>query len=265
MKTYLFKLIVLLSVLTTAISANSQPWNGKPCAVVLTYDDAIDAHLDHAVPALDSFGLKGTFYLIGGSGAVGNRIPEWRKAATRGHELGNHTGYHPCSGSEPNRSFVKPENDLDNYTIGRMKEEIRLTNVILKAIDGKTERTFAFPCGDEKIHDTPYYEAVKKDFIAARGASPKFLHIDSVHLHDINAYAVNGESADTLIKMVKKAQQTQTLLVFMFHGVGGGHDLNVGLSEHSQLLRYLKANENEIWISTMIEVAKYIKARKHDW
>ena len=197
MKKYLSKLFMLLAVLTAGISASSQTWNGKRCAVVLTYDDAIDAHLDHAVPALDSFGLKGTFYLIGGVGAVINRIPEWRAAAARGHELGNHTGYHPCSGSGPNRSFVKPENDLNNYTIGRMKEEIRLTNVILKAIDGKTERTFAFPCGDQKIHDTPYIESVKKDFIAARGVLPKFLHIDSV-MCDSRDY--QGEHAGCEVK-----------------------------------------------------------------
>ena len=49
-------------------------WNGKQCAVVLTYDDAIDIDLDNVVPALDSVALKGTFYLIGQSPVVANRM-----------------------------------------------------------------------------------------------------------------------------------------------------------------------------------------------
>jgi hypothetical protein len=33
-------------------------WNHKQCAVVLTYDDAIDADLDNALPVLDSYGFS---------------------------------------------------------------------------------------------------------------------------------------------------------------------------------------------------------------
>ena len=35
----------------------------KQCAVVLTYDDAIDQQLDNAEPVQDSLGLKATFYI----------------------------------------------------------------------------------------------------------------------------------------------------------------------------------------------------------
>jgi peptidoglycan/xylan/chitin deacetylase (PgdA/CDA1 family) len=44
---------------------NETSWKGKKCAVVLTYDDALNVHLDNAIPLLDSLGLKGTFYLSG--------------------------------------------------------------------------------------------------------------------------------------------------------------------------------------------------------
>lgn len=62
--------------------------------------------------------------------------------------------------------------------------------------------------------------------------------------------------------LVKKAIDTHTLLVFLFHGVGGGHNLNVLLGEHSKLLHYLKEHDTEIWIDTMLEVAKYVKAHQ---
>ena len=48
--------------------------------------------------------------------------------------------------------------------------------------------------------------------------------------------------------------------MFLFHGVGGGHALNVDLGAHRQLLRYLKAHEKEIYIAPMVEVAEKIRA-----
>ena len=54
--------------------------------------------------------------------------------------------------------------------------------------------------------------------------------------------------------------QTNTLLVFLFHGVGGEHSINVSLAAHSQLLHFLKDHEKEIWIAPMIDVAEYIKS-----
>src|SRR5882724_10170683 len=161
---------------------SSKPWNGKECAVVLTYDDAIDVDLDNVVPALDSVGLKGTFYIIGSSPVINRRINEWRAIAANGHELGNHTSFHPCNGQLPGRGFVTADNDLSHYTLSRMAADIRLNNVLLKAIDGKSERTFAYPCGDTKIGDSSYFDAVKNEFIGARGVRPGMLSMDSVDL-----------------------------------------------------------------------------------
>ncbi|HXO76893.1 MAG TPA: hypothetical protein VN824_16680, partial [Puia sp.] len=49
------------------------------------------------------------------------------------------------------------------------------------------------------------------------------------------------------------------LLVFLFHGVGGGHALNVSLDAHRQLIRFLKEHQNEIWIAPMVDVAEYVR------
>ena len=48
-------------------------WNNKKCAVCLTYDDALNVHLDSVIPVLDSLGLKGTFYLSGNFQTVQER------------------------------------------------------------------------------------------------------------------------------------------------------------------------------------------------
>jgi sialate O-acetylesterase len=39
---------------------------------------------------------------------------------------------------------------------------------------------------------------------------------------------------------VKEALTKGALLVFLFHGVGGEHGLNVSLPAHRQLLQYLR-------------------------
>ena len=206
--------------------------------------------------------LKGTFYLIGASPVVINRIAEWRKAAKDGHELGNHSLFHPCDGSLPGRSFVTADNDLSKYTVSRAVSEIRVNNSFLKAIDGKDERTFAYPCGDLKAGGEDFYSKLKNDFVGARGVTPALQNAAEVDLNNIDCYAINGQTADYMIDLVKKAQQTHTLLVFLFHGVGGGHNLNVDLQAHSALLHYIKQNEKEIWNAPMVEVAKYIKAKQ---
>ena len=259
------KIIILLCFLTLTVTANAQKaalWNNKACAVVLTYDDAIDADLDNVIPALDSLNLRGTFYLIGSSPALAARMPEWRKAAAHGHELGNHSLYHPCDGSLPGRGFVTPETDLSKYTIARAVKEIRMNNTLLKAIDGKSTRTFAYPCGDLTIGGKNFYDGLKHDFAGARGVNAGLQTANQVDLDNIDCFMINGQSAEYMIDLVNKAIQSHTLLVFLFHGVGGGHSINVDLEAHSRLLHYLKQQEKAVWVAPMVEVAEFIKHNK---
>jgi sialate O-acetylesterase len=255
----MFSLLLCLAALS-ARAQNTDTWNHKQCAVVLTYDDAINADLDNVLPALDSLELKATFYLIGTSPVVAARSKEWRQAAMHGHELGNHSLYHPCDGSLPGRSFVQADHDLSKYSVARTVSEVRMNNALLNAIDGRTKRTFAYPCGDLKVDDSFFYAGLRKDLVAARGVHPAMDPIGKVNLENIDCYMMNGQTAEQMIALVKEAMKTHTLLVFLFHGVGGGHNINVGLQEHSLLLHFLKDHEREIWIAPMVEVAAYIRA-----
>ena len=252
-------LLLLLAFVSKTEAQNSLPWNKKKAAVVLTYDDALNVHLDNAVPLLDSLGLKATFYLSGYFPGSRNRLNDWRKTAVKGHELGNHTLFHPCIGNLPGRSFVTPDYDMNKYSVQRMVDETRMTNVFLEALDGKKKRTFAFSCGDMKIGDSSFILGMKEDFLAARAVRSQMHPIHQIDLYNIDCYAINGETGEQMIQLVKKAMETNSLLVFLFHGVGGEHSLNVSLDAHRQLLKFLKQNENEIWTAPMIEVAEFIK------
>ncbi len=240
----------------------SELWHGKKAAVVLTYDDALNVHLDNAIPALEARGLQGTFYLSVASPGSVNRIADWKRAAFRGHELGNHTVYHPCDTSKPGRTWVSPERDLSNYSTAQMLNEIRLTNAFLEALDGKKERTFAYTCGDTETGEGSFVQAIKNDFVAARGTRGQLNQLGQINLLNVDCFVVNGESGEQLIKWVKDAVAKNALVTILFHGVGGEHGLNVSLEAHNQLLDYLQANQEDIWTTTMLEAAKHIQEKQ---
>ncbi len=235
-----------------------KPWMGKKTAVVLTYDDALNVHLDNVIPVLDSLSLKGTFYLTSSSDASRNRINDWRKAAMNGHELGNHTVHHPCDASGPGMSWVKPEYDLSKYSMAQIQSEIKMCNAFLKAIDGKSKRTFAFTCGHKKVAEGEFIQSLSDEFVAARAVRHEMHSFEEQKLMDIDCYSMENKTGEEMIALVKQAQESGKLLVFLFHGVGGEHGLNVSKEAHSQLLHYLKDNEKDIYIDTMLNVAEHL-------
>lgn len=228
----------------------------KKAAVVFTYDDALDCHLDITVPQLDEFGFKGTFYCTGNSPSLYNRLTEWRKIAENGHELGNHTLFHPCDGKRGD--WVKPEYDLSKYTHAQILNELHTANTLLKAIDGKTDRTFGYTCSDYIAGGIDFTGDIKNMFVAARCDGPVPETMEGYTVFKTPSWGVNSPTAEELIAYVNRAREKGTIAVFMFHSVGGGY-LNVGAEEHRKLLQYINDNEKDFYTGTFLEVMRYIK------
>ncbi|PKP10605.1 MAG: chitooligosaccharide deacetylase [Bacteroidetes bacterium HGW-Bacteroidetes-4] len=259
LKTLIFQLMLILPVIKNiAQNTNSDEWNGHQCAVVLTYDDGLNVHLDKVIPLLDSVDFKATFYVPGNASALDNRLVEWAIASKTGHELGNHTLNHPCAGKSMGRPWVNPDYDLDDYSANKIIDEIKLANTLLKAIDGKSQRTFAYTCGDTQIGGDSFIPEIKNSFVAARSVGPSFEPLSTIDLYQIGAFMVNGESGSELISMVQQALDNKVLLVFLFHGVGGEHTINVSLEAHRQLIQFLKDKQSEIWVAPLVEIAHYV-------
>ena len=251
---------ILLTVIVsfTAQAGDKPMWNNKQAAVVLTYDDGVPEQLTHAVPLLNALNMKATFYLTPGFEGFKEHVQDWKKVAAQGHELGNHTLFHPCRADMPGRDWVRPEYDLSKYTVQQMVEEIELTNTVLAMLDGRQARTFAYPCGDMTAGGKSYVDEIRKDVTGARAVDAKMVKIDDVDLYRIPSYMINGESGDELINLVKQAVDQQELLVFLFHGVGGGHGINVSVDAHNKLLRYLKKHEDQVWVAPLVDVTRYL-------
>jgi peptidoglycan-N-acetylglucosamine deacetylase len=243
---------------------NPGPWHGKKCAVVLTYDDALQVHLDNVVPLLDSLGFKATFYVPVAFPGFRARLAGWSALAKQGHELGNHTMFHPCDSRPAGREWVAPEYDLRTYTVRRMVDEVRMADLLLQSMDGRSERTFAYTCGDMKAGDSLFVGFIRELFPGARGVRWMLQAKGEVDLYDIGALMVSGESGDDLVRLVRKAIDQEALLVFLFHGVGGEHSINVDLNAHRQLLRFLKGQEGAVWVAPLIEVVRYLRKTRAD-
>ncbi|MDB5014106.1 MAG: chitooligosaccharide deacetylase, partial [Daejeonella sp.] len=117
MKRILFICITAIAISTFVSAQENAVWNHKKCAVALTYDDGLNVDLDNVVPVLDSMKFKGTFYVSGFSPGFKNRLTDWKKASTKGHEISNHTIYHPCTGKIAGREWVNPDYDLSIYSV----------------------------------------------------------------------------------------------------------------------------------------------------
>jgi peptidoglycan/xylan/chitin deacetylase (PgdA/CDA1 family) len=232
---------VLLLIAMLHLPAAAWP-GGARAAVSLAYDDALDSQLDIALPALDKHGLKATFFLQLSSPAIPKRMAAWRAAAKRGHELGNHTLFHQCSGSKPDRPWVESHRDLDKVSAAQMRDQVVLANTMLAAIDGKQRRTFTAPCGD----DHPYLKLIDADFAAIKR----------------DGIAADGKTGQELIALVKSAMDRGGLIALTFHGVGGDY-LTVTREAHEELLRYLAANRKLVWTDTYLNIATYQQKKEH--
>ena len=258
--------LLLLAMTGTARAVPSTPafaWpHGEQAAVSLSYDDAIDSQLDHAVPALDKYRLKASFYLTLSSPVLAKRLPKWRSLASRGFELGNHTLFHQCSRSGPDRAWVTPERDLDHTTATQMLEQVRVGNARLKAIDGKTERTFTLPCGDRMADGVDYLPLLRSEFVAMKaGAGGVVPDMQALDVYEVGVTAPSGVTGAQLIALVQQAQARGTMINFTFHGIGGDY-LTVSDPAHEELLAYLAAHRKQVWTDTFMRIMRHVKTQQ---
>ena len=257
------KILAALGLFAT-LAAEAAPFvwpDGAQAAVTLGYDDALDSQLDHAIPALNKRGLRGSFYIPINGPTFPARQNEWRAAAAAGHELGNHSLFHGCSAKGPGRAWVLPHRDLDKQTPAQVQEQILAANTWLQSLDGKTKRTFTPPCIDTKAGGLDFVKALQPHFVAYRAANPAMV-TDTTALdpYAMPVYFVEGWTGDQLIALVEKAAAQRAVVSLLFHGVGAEH-LSVTREAHDQLLDHLAKNKARLWTDTMVNVMENARAQ----
>jgi peptidoglycan/xylan/chitin deacetylase (PgdA/CDA1 family) len=234
--------------------------DGKVAAIVLTYDDALQSQLDIALPQLDAARFKGTFFLDGD--ITPEDMRRWRMAAISGHELGNHSLFHPC----PRAMLPDRKNYLtDNYDVARMLEEIAAMNNVLFGIDGRGSRTYSVPCSQTLVGGHDYTEPLRRSghvrFVRTGGDqwNSVITNRAKLDLFRIPSYGpVDEPGARELIAYVERVRAAGGLGVLQFHGVGGDY-LKVSAQAHQALVDYLRGHP-DIWVNTFQEILGYLSA-----
>lgn len=251
----------------SSLAAPAEPafrWpHGASAAVSLAYDDALDSQLDNAIPVLNRYGIKGSFYLQLSSASIGRRLLLWRAAAAQGHELGNHSLFHQCSRSAPGREWVQGHRDLDTMSTAQMRDQLIMANTVLHMIDGRRERTFTVPCGDVVTKDGNYLATVQSEFVAIKAgdASGKAASMNTLDPYAVPVIVPVNVSGQQLIAMVKQAGASGGMLNLTFHGIGGEH-LAVSREAHEELVKFLAANRKHYWTDTFLNLMTYVKKVK---
>jgi peptidoglycan-N-acetylglucosamine deacetylase len=254
----LFIFSVLISAFASTAGAQIVWPQGKTAALVLTYDDALRSQLDIALPQLDAVKLKGTFFLDGD--LTPPDMLRWQKAQRTGHELGNHSVFHPCPRTMlPDRKNYHTE----NYDTVRMLDEIVLMNNVLFGIDGMERRTYSVPCSQMFVGGVDYTDALRKSGAVkyARTGGDQFKSVitdfGALDFFQVPSFGpVDSPGAAVLIAYAGRVRDARGLGVLQFHGVGGDY-LAVSSEAHRQLLEWLLKHP-EVWVATFDEVMDYV-------
>jgi peptidoglycan/xylan/chitin deacetylase (PgdA/CDA1 family) len=261
---FLFVLSIFLSteILLAQQAESSFAWpEGKQIAISLSFDDARASQVDAGTALLDEYGVKGTFYVVPNS--VKQRLEGWKKAVASGHEIGNHSFNHPCTGNFP----WSRQKAIENYTLKQMRNELILANKDIKELLGVEAEVFAYPCGQTYIgrgeNTKSYVPVVSKLFLSGRGwldegpNAPQFCD-----LAQLTGMEMDGKDFEQILPLIENAKKSGAWLVLAGHEMGASGNQTTRLSMLKKLIEYAQNPANGIWIAPVGTVAKYIKGKK---
>lgn len=238
------------------------PWpDGCQGGFSLTFDDGMPSQLKIAVPLLDRYGFKGTFYINPAGDVWYERLVPWREVARSGHEIGNHSLSHPCSCNFPGDSKCY---GLENMTLHDIESDIlEAQHRLEKAIPDQKDWTFAYPCyqdfvGRGKTRKS-YVPIVARHFVAARGLG-ETTHANSpkvCDLHYLWSWPAQRMTGAQLIGLAERAATQGRWGILTFHGVNEGH-LPVSGVDFEELIAHLDRNQDRIWTAPVAEAAERI-------
>jgi peptidoglycan/xylan/chitin deacetylase (PgdA/CDA1 family) len=230
---------------------------GKTFALSLTFDDARASQVLGGTALLDELGVKATFYVQ--PGPVKAQLEGWKKAVASGHEIGNHSLNHPCSGN----FLWAREKALEDYTLKQMKTELINANTEIKALLGVEPKVFAYPCGQTFVgrgKDTrSYVPIVVALFQSGRGwldeAANDPTYCDFAQLTGIES---DGKDFEDILPVLKEAADRGHWVVLAGHEMAGSGTQTTRLAMLRQLIAYAQDPKNGVWLAPVGQVGAYV-------
>lgn len=230
---------------------------GKRAALSLTFDDARVSQAQVGIPLLDRYSVKATFYVS--PAPFQAHLPAWKQALANGHEIGNHSLHHPCTGNFP---FAR-DKALEDYTLARMERELEEANRVIESALGVRPTTFAYPCGQKFVgcgtRLQSYVPLVARMFQAGRGwmdeAANDPAFCDPAQLLGMELDGLDFAAAK---KRIDDAATNGAWLVFAGHEIATGGRQTTRTDTLEAICEYAQDPNNGIWIDTIHNIIRYV-------
>ncbi len=216
---------------TTAATRSSAETQGtvfKTGAVTFRFDDGWNSQFEIAAPALESAGLRGTFFVstqqTSESGFTGfMSIAEIQSLHASGHEIGAHTRTHPR---------------LVNLSTSQQRAEIFGSRQDLSSW-GINAGTFSYPFGEydadvvDIVRDAGYSAAMTTQVsYATEGSDPYLLPSPSIRISD---------SVEEIVEMIDDSLANKGWLTLNFHRIDdSGDEYSITPEDFSAIVNYVK-------------------------
>ncbi|WP_339901698.1 polysaccharide deacetylase family protein [uncultured Cyclobacterium sp.] len=255
-------LLALFIVFNVKAQNPDFPWpEGKKMAISLSFDDARASNPDPGATLLNEYGVKATFYVVPAS--MEPNIEGWKMVVETGHEIGNHSLYHPCSGN-----FVWSRNKaLEDYTIQRMRKELMDTNDEVERLLGVRPEVFAYPCGlsfvGKGLETQSYVPLISEMFLSGRGWKDE-APVDPYYadMAQLTGMEMDNKSFEEILPIIEAAAENRQWLVLAGHENGTEGSQTTYLSMLRKLCEYANDPANGVWIAPVGTVAKYVKEKR---
>ncbi len=258
-----FLITVSMSARQTGDNRPAFHWpEGKRAAISLSFDDARPSQIDTGLPLFERYGAKVTFYVSPPN--LQQRAEDWKRAVAGGHEIGNHSMSHPCSGN-----FVWSRHKaLEDFTLEQIRQELTGANNAIMEQLGVTPRTFAYPCGQKFVgrgrNLKSYVPLVAELFVAGRGwldeAPNDPLFCD---LAQTLAVRCDNVAFGDIKPLIDQALERGAWLVLAGHDIGSSNKpQTTQVSMLEEFFRYVQEPSRGLWIDTVQNVGAYIDKQR---
>ena len=255
----------------------------RKSAFSFTFDDGLMSQYTYAAPLLDSYGFKGTFFII--SAAMTDELPgiwrygtwdQFRSMSVDGHEIGSHTVTHPdlttlAIGDTTTDSTLLFELYQSKKTIEQKIPSQKCITIAYPMNAANTnvrnETALFYEAGragsnipmDSAIADSGFYKigAKEEQFNTPRNSTQD----DLDELQDFETYeqsSVTDGNWGMLMAhdVVPFSQITNSLLQITWYPMS--------TEWLTSLCQWLKprSDSNEVWVETMGNITRYMKERE---
>lgn len=253
-------MVSLVIAANLAAQVPSFKWpDGKKLAISLSFDDARQSHPTIAKDLFRELDIDVTFYVV--PSGMEDNLDGWKEVVADGHEIGNHTIHHPCTG---NFAWSRHK-ALEQYSLSTMRHELLNANATIKEMLGVDPVSFAYTCGNTFVgrgaERFSYVPLVDEMFESGRGwlneapNDPQFT--DMAMLQGIEMDGKDFE--DDIRPMIEEAYESGNWLLLAGHEVNTDGRQTTRVDMLRALAQYVKEHADDIWIAPVGTIAQYLK------